>query len=185
MSSIVQKMRSTIWIDAAGVAVSLVAAVAAYYLGIAPLLEQRRVAEVEQQRLAARHDQAADIQGSIYQMNARLHDLRKRLDGTNMSLSPAHMVNSRVADLTALLAGCSLAVDDVTIGETAKGPHCETVPIQISGKGGYVQCAQFLHSLSQRLPDMHVACLDLKRSPTGRQEEHTFRFDLVWYTSSS
>lgn len=185
MSPITGKIRRAIWIDAGAVGACVMTAVVAYFLGIAPLLEERRVAEVEQRELSERQSRAAEILGSINEMDAELNDLRQRLTDSNMKLSPVAMVNIRVAELTSLLTDCSLSVDDINIEDAVKGLHCETVPIQISGRGGYVHCAQFLHSLSERLPDIHVACLNLKRSPAGQQEEHTFEFDLVWYTSSS
>lgn len=185
MFSTTGKIRRAIWIDAAGVGACLAAAVLAYYVGISPLLEQRRLASIEQQELGVRQSRAAEIQDSIDELNVRLRVLREKLTDTDTKLAPVEMVNIRVAELTILLTGCSLAVDDINIGKAAKGRHCETVPIQISGRGGYVHCVQFLHSLSERLPDIHVASLNLKRSPAGQQEQHAFEFDLVWYTSSS
>ena len=173
------------WIDAAGIISCLALTVLAYYLGISPLLVQRERAEGEQQQLLAKQSQSSKVKVLISELNAGLASVREKLASTNVQLAHVEMVNSRVAELASLFIDYSLAVDDVKIGIADRLPYCETVPIQISGRGGYSQCTQLLHSLCSRFPDIHVAGIDLTGSPAGQQKEQTYRFDLVWYASLS
>jgi len=184
MFSIAKKMRSMIWVDAAAVAICLATTVLAYLIAVSPCLEQRHLSQMKQQEFSSKKGQLAEIRGSVNELKTRLHTLSERLAETNIELASPDMVNSKVAVLTALLTDCSLEVDDVNIGQVTSGKHCEIVPIQISGRGDYVQCAQFLHNLSGGLPDIHLSSLNLRRNPSGLKAQHKFTFDLIWYTSA-
>ena len=177
------KNRTAMWIDAAGILCCLALTALGYYLGISPLLTQRERAESERQQLVAKQSQSSKVKALINELNTELATVREKLASTNVQLLRAEMVNSRVAELASLFTEHSLAVDDVKIGTGNRLAYCETVPIQISGRGGYAQCTLLLHNLCDKFPDVHVAGVDLTGSQAGQQKEQTFRLDLVWYAS--
>ncbi len=52
----------------------------------------------------------------------------------------------------------------------------------MSGHGGYIEVSRFLDQLHQRMPDVAVAALELKKSAASAGTPQ-FRFDLLWYAA--
>jgi len=175
---------STSWrmwpIDLAGLGCCLLLAGAGYVVAFLPVVKsERQVAmlsdEIEQAEL--RSEQLLQRSRTLDQS---LASVQSRLDESALELEPAERVNRRVDVLTRKATASGLSLDEVLPHEPETGALYRTVPIRITGTGGYPDVASFLHRLRTELRDTTVRSLQLVTDPeTGT----TFVFDLVWYAA--
>jgi len=194
------KKRALWQIDAVGAAVFVAASLGAYFGVLGPLMAQRSFLESCRQKLTIQSEKAEVIKASMSQLTNRLTIAQKELAASEIKLKTASRINQHVADITTFLGDCELKVDQVQIGpplrdpaprepsgnsgKTLVGLRCDLIPISISGKGGYKQCAAFLHQVCRTFPDICVAEFELQGNPAKPGQPGTFRFELFWLAIS-
>ena len=177
--------KRTLWqIDAAGTIVCVAASLGAYFGVLGPLMAQRSFLASQRQELAIQSEKASELEASMSTLKNRLAVAQKELAQSEIKLEEASRINQHVADITTFLSDCELKVDQVQIGKILVGLRCDLVPISISGKGGYKQCAAFLHQVCRTFPDISVAEFELQGNPAKPGQPGTFRFELFWLAIS-
>jgi len=155
----------------------------AYLVGIRPLIEQRSLLAGQRQKLAVQRAESSKLEASMSTLKEQSVVVQEELAQSEIELESADQINRRIAELTTLLGDCTLELDDVQTGNIFTGPKCDLVPISMAGRGGYKQCAAFLHKLCRTFPDVSVARFDLSGNPAKPKELGTFRFELLWYAA--
>jgi len=177
--------KRTLWqIDAAGTIVCVAASLGAYFGVLGPLMAQRSFLASQRQELAIQSEKASELEASMSTLKNRLAVAQKELAQSEIKLEEASRINQHVANITTFLSDCELKVDQVQIGKILVGLRCDLVPISISGKGGYKQCAAFLHQVCRTFPDISVAEFELQGNPAKPGQPGTFRFELFWLAIS-
>ncbi|MFQ6035112.1 MAG: hypothetical protein ACE5NM_04590 [Sedimentisphaerales bacterium] len=215
------KKRPFSQVDMVGAVVCVAASLGAYFGVFGPLMAQRSFLASQRQELARASEKACELKASMSILKNRLAVARKELAASEFKLEEAWRINQHVAEITTFLSDCGLKVDQVQIGpapialgeranlnkrqRTDKGSirvglvgsRCDLIPISISGKGGYKQCAAFLHQLCRTFPDISVAAFELQSNPAKpgqgtpaaknggwEPQPGTFRFELFWLAMS-
>ena len=169
-------------IDAAGIAVCIVVSLVAYSVGIRQLVEQRSLLAGQRQKLAVQREEYSKLEASMSSLREHLVVVQDELAQSEIELESTDQINQRIAELTTLLGDCTLEVDDVQTGKVFAGHKCDLVPISIAGRGGYKQCAAFLHGLCRTFPDISVTRFDLAGNPATPEQAGTFHLQLFWHT---
>jgi Tfp pilus assembly protein PilO len=169
-------------IDAAGIALCIVASLVAYWVGIRQLIDQRSVLAGQRQKLAAQRQESSDLEASMSKLKRQLAVVQEELARSEIEFESADQINQCIADLTTLFGDCTLEVDDVQTEDVVTCAKCDLVPISIAGRGGYKQCAAFLHNLCRTFPDISVTRFELQGNPATPEQPGTFRLQLFWHT---
>ena len=166
---------------AAGVCLGLT--VAAYALGVQPLMERRDRQEVLRQDLQTRRQAASDLASSLADVQNQLSTAKQALAKTSIRLQPAVLVNQRLEAIARLATECGVALDEMHPGTPADSRHYQTVPIRIVGSGRYPACTMFLRKLRGTFGDMGIRSFQTGSSGnTPAQPTALFQAELVWYT---
>ena len=171
-------------IDTVGTVVCVAASLWAYFGVLGPLIAQRSFLASQRQELARASERSCELKASMSILKNRLAVAQKELAQSEIKLEESWRINQHVADITTFLSDCELKVDQVQIGKILAGLRCDLVPISISGKGGYKQCAAFLHQVCRTFPDISVAAFELRGNPAKLGQPSTFRFELFWLAIS-
>jgi Tfp pilus assembly protein PilO len=170
-------------IDAAGIVVCIVASLLAYLVGVRQLIEQRSLLAGQREKLAVQREKFSKLEASMLSLRQQSVILQEQLAQSEIELESADQINRRIAELTTLFGDCSLEVDDVQTGKIVTGPKSDLVPISIAGRGGYRQCAAFLHKLCRTFPDISVTRFDLTGNPARPRELGKFHLELLWHAA--
>lgn len=174
--------RQTVWrwwrVDAVGLGVCAAMTLVVYLAGVRPLMLEQQQRAAKQAELIEASKQVAQMESAAGQQQARLVDMRRRLDGSRIHLEPASQLNHRLAGLNDLAAEAGLAVEQLQPQAMITNEHVQVIPIEVHGAGGYPACMTFLQLVHARFADMGVAGLDLTAAGEGR-----FRMSLMWYTA--
>jgi Tfp pilus assembly protein PilO len=179
------KWGGLLWIDGAGMGACVLASLMGYTTLVQPLLQERAAAAAMQRERESRQQKACELESAIVAAKERLTAARQQLAASAIQLEPATGLNRRIADLTEFFSRHELRVDDVRTGRASNGLQYDLVPITILGRGGHQQCAQLLHGLCAKYPDMSVMRLELSGNPAVSADSGTFRFELFWYAAPS
>jgi len=172
---------STCWqIDAAGAALCVGMTLLAFYFGVRPLVQRRASFAQRQQELAQRRQNASNLSSSVFALERQLRSVRQALAGC-IKLESAGHVNKRIAELTEVLNECGLKVDDIYVGDTSREQRYDTIPIKLTGAGGYKNWAVFLNRLARQVPDMAVTSFKIADKPGGEIPGGQFSCELSWY----
>ena len=185
MNDAFARLRSTLSVDLAGIAVliGLTAVVAAG--AIVPVMNARAAhrqlrEQLDSDRAATRNlrEQHADLEFNLARLEA---DLK----ATRVEVEPVARLNSRLSRLTESASKRKLALDRVAPEPAQRAAKSTLVPIKLEGRGAFLDSRDWIADLRTEFPDVAVAGFQIARdkvSPTG---EASFSFDLVWYAAPS
>jgi Tfp pilus assembly protein PilO len=157
--------------------------VAAYMLGISPLLQQREHDTAQQQLLADRRATASQVSSAVANVQRDLAAAKQALANTPVRLQPATLVNQRLEAVARVATECGVALDEMRPGSAADSTHFQTVPIRIVGSGRYPACATFLRTLRATFGDMGVRTFQAANSAAASATPSAlFQAELVWFT---
>ena len=172
-------------VDAVGVAAFVLLSVALWFLGVGPVLA-REAERLEIQSSIKETTQSIETMGDSYaELSGQLQLLDSAIESSSVKLKPVSYLNSRVAELTALAALENLVVEAVQPGALQHGERYETIPVEISGRGSYVECTSFLARLFSDYPDTSVHALNMTGKPRQPALQAEFRFTLHWHAAPS
>lgn len=169
-------------VDAIGVGICLVASIAAYAFGIAPMLEQRESSASLRQELRVQRQRCAEAEGAAKDLESQLAAAEQLAEG-RIRLKPSSGTNQRIAALTALLDNHDLEIDDVQIGAALVSTRCTVVPISIAGRGDYKRSVTLLNEFIRTFADTSLAKLELVGNPAASGQAAKLRLEMLWYTS--
>jgi Tfp pilus assembly protein PilO len=172
-------------IDAAGAAALALMLIAAYALGIRPVVQSREA----RASLAAQRDQElqkADSLGiALRELSGRVEEARQSLDAGAITLESAGRLNRRLARLTGLAAANHLKLDAIEPGKTARLPCYDAMEIAIAGRGTFTDCTAFLHHIYADVPDTEVMSVELSGQPGAADNAASFKVVLSWLIAGS
>jgi len=179
------KWGGLLWIDAAGIGACFLASLLGYMTLVHPLLQKRAAAAGMEREMEIRQQKASELESAVAATKERLTTARQQLAAGAVQLESAAHVNKRIAGVTEFFSRCELHVDDVQTGRVSSGLQYDLVPITFLGRGGHQQCAQLLHGLCSKYPDMSVMRIELSGNPAEPVDSGKFRFELFWYAAPS
>jgi Tfp pilus assembly protein PilO len=184
-----KSLRPTGWkhmqLDAIGVGLLVAMSIAAFVLQVRPLFRAQQALAGQTAALTAEQQKLNKLKRSVQMMRTRLEAVQRSIDQTEFKLEPASQINGRLARLTEIASHYSLQVDEMepgTPGKVTSGGQFETIPIRLSGRGGYRNCTQFLDALHQQLRDTSVTAMSLAAGDSA-DPNGAFTFNLLWHTA--
>lgn len=168
---------------AAGVCLGLT--VAAYALGVRPLMDQATHDSALREELKDRRATASRLAGEAADLQREVNAGKELLARSPVRLQPAALINQRLAAVTQLATECGLSLDEVRPGIGVDSTHFQTVPIRLVGGGRYPACATFLRKLRQTFGDMGVRQFmvsNVSGSIPSETPAASFQAELVWFT---
>ena len=170
--------------DLLAIAICVAMSLLAYFVGLAPVLERHaQRASQAKEMVSARRD-LARLSNAVLALNGRLSASKEQLAGCEVRLESADQINTRVAELTAILSDNGLEADTLQTGKAVSGGQYSLVPIAVAGRGGFVQALSFLHRLGTTLKDVGAIQFSLSGDPSKPLEPGTFKMDFFWYTTA-
>ncbi len=170
-------------IDLTAAAVCLLLTGGVYAVAVKPMLDEMSACKQQQQELTEREQKADELTASLSKMRDTLTQTERTVASQALKLEPISRLNRRLAQFTALADACNLQLDQIEPSPAMVGTHYITVPIHMTGRGGYVDATNFLKRLRQEWPDVAVASLDLTGNPRNRGDQPRFTFELIWFAS--
>ena len=159
--------------------------VAAYALGVRPLMDRRAQASAQLQTLTDRRATASRLAAEAADLQREVNAGKEILARSPVRLQPAALINQRLAAVTRLATECGLSLDEVRPGNAVDSTHFQTVPIRIVGGGRYPACAAFLRNLRQTFGDIGVRQFmvsNVSGSVPSATPAANFQAELVWFT---
>ena len=157
--------------------------VAAYALGVGPLLERHDREIALRQQLRDRQAEAAQLASTLAGLRGELSQVLAELERMPLRLQPATRINQRIEAVARLATECGLALDEVRPGGPVDGAHYQTVPVRIVGAGSYPACGTFLRKMRDTFGDMGVRTFTAKNNGGAPASPAAlFQAELVWFT---
>lgn len=170
-------------VDAAGLGVCVVLALAFFLGGLLPLMRRHEGLTARQSELAAQRARGAKLKVALAVARSQLDAVGLALAESPLRLRPVSNVNRVLAEISNLAGTSGLNIHEIRPGPASAGAHYGTVPIVLAGSGRFPTCVVFLHRLRKALPDTSVSGLELAANEAEPLEPGTFRFDLQWHAA--
>ncbi len=167
-------------VDVGGAIASLMILGAGYGFGFRPIFEARSERRALHQRLDASRQLAAERQVNELRLDKALADVRARISGA-IHLSDRAQANHTISLITDLAQNTGLIVESSTAGEAKDSELHAIVPIQLSGRGGFLATTRFIHTLVGQYPDVNVRSFQIATSTGSAGATSEFHLDLAWY----
>ncbi len=175
--------RSVLGLNVAGVAACAVVVGVFCLDGLRPLLGRAAAGTTARHRLAVARDQRDAADGAVRDGTAELIELHHQEMATALILLPPTRVNDVLARVSAVAAGCGVRLDEVRVGEMARGDRYATLPVHASGRGAYRQCVAFLHKLNHDCPDVGVDAFGLAGAAGDAGGPVAVDLELRWHAA--
>lgn len=172
-------------VDAAGIVGVLVAGGALYLGCIVPTLERTRTAESLRAELLDREGELRSARNDARHLETALDEARSRFAEGLVSLRPVSEANAMHGELTALASSHGLVIDEVTPGDARPVGRLMELPLQVSGRGSYVELARFLAAAHGGLEQMEVRGFSVLGNPAEPDRPLTFALELAWLADRS
>jgi Tfp pilus assembly protein PilO len=170
-------------IDGAGIVVLIGLFVLFYFAALKPLLERRKMEQVQQQELEL-HRTKADISAQALQTASdHLKTIKALISDSPQKLEAVKALNDRLARIAALATARGLDIADIRPGDVAVAVHYTTVPISLTGTGSFPNCVRYMHELHQQFSDTTVTSMRLTGNPDDLTASGTFQLELRWYAA--
>jgi Tfp pilus assembly protein PilO len=184
MSASTQSHRLARFTEIDGIGLLAIAALSAlfYFAGLQPLLEHQKTVADEQQELQMKQIKAADAAQELQSASARLASQRKLIADNPLKLQSIGDLNSRLARITTLATTGGLDITDLHPSAPVEGTQYATVPMELTGTGGFADCVRYLHDLHEQLPD--TTCTAVLLSGSAQNSAAHFVFQLDWHAAS-
>jgi Tfp pilus assembly protein PilO len=167
-------------VDASGAGVCIVLTILAWVFVVAPLRQAMRDHIRREQVRMQRSMDANSRADAARAVAARLDELRQQLASYSIALESSSAVNGRVAVLSDLATEYGLDVEMLAVQGTRPGPEYTLVPIQMKGTSEFRSILQFMHALSDKMPNTGISSFALKSEHSNRADV-SIDLDLVWY----
>jgi Tfp pilus assembly protein PilO len=153
-----------------------------YFAALAPLLAHQKTADAEQDGLQIAKSKVAEVAVELQTANARLASQRKLIADNPLKLESIGELNNRLARITALATAGGLDIAGLRPNTPVNGAQYATVPMELTGTGGFANCVRYLHELHEQLPDTTCTAVRLTGTPENPAAAH-FVFELSWHAA--
>jgi Tfp pilus assembly protein PilO len=164
-------------------AICLGMTLAAYAVGVQPLLKRRQQEAAQQQALRDHGASASQLSDELTALLKELTETKQALTRTSLRLQPASLINQRLESLARLATDCGVSIDEMRPGVAADAAHYQTVPVRIVGSGKYPAVVSFTRNLRKSFGDIGVQSFIIASDNANPNVPLAkFQADLVWYT---
>ena len=170
-------------IDLAGLIVCIGVSVAAYFLGLDPLLQQRSRMTAQRGELVEEKRQCVMLEAALTTLKKKAIGIRQELTEADVALESKDRINHRLTELATVLGCGEMQIDAVHTGQISKGRYCDLVPIRISGQSSYLESAAAFHELYRTLRDVSIVGFKLEGASGSSGQARSFRIDMFWYAA--
>jgi Tfp pilus assembly protein PilO len=170
-------------IDGAGIVVLIGLFILFYFTALKPLLERRQMEQVQQQELELQRTKADLSAQALQTASEHLKTIKAAISDSPQKLEPVKALNDRLARIAALATARGLDIADIRPGDVAAAVHYTTVPISLTGTGGFPNCVRYMHELHQQFSDTTVTSMRLTGNPDDLTAAGTFQLELRWYAA--
>jgi len=167
--------------DLAGVAAIAGLSVAAWLLGIRPVVQMKADQLLSAHELGAAERGAERLTAEADGLRIRAEALDNQFEAERVTLERAGAINRRMASLALLAEAKGLTLGQLTPGTSEPAGPSVKIPITASGSGAYRDIHAFLAALHESARDASVSSLTLSRAEPGRGDETRFEMDLYWF----
>jgi hypothetical protein len=179
-----KRNQQNIWqIDLAGLIVCVGVSVAAYFLGLDPLLQQRSRITAQRGELVEEKRQCVTLEAALTTLKKKAIGIRQELTEEDVALESKDRINHRLGELATVLGCGEMQIDAVHTGQISKGRYCDLVPIRISGQSHYLESAAAFHELYRALRDVSIVGFKLEGAPDSSGQARSFSIDMFWYAA--
>jgi Tfp pilus assembly protein PilO len=176
--------RSVCWpIHAVGVTVCLLLTAITVFIVGRPILVQRDVEQEIAARLADLRRRSDAVNAANARLKAKLQRVETELRTTEVSLESGDQLNVHLSRIIDLAAASSITIDESQSGGMIPGEHFDSVPLMLSGRGRYPDCARFLHHLAAEMRDVQLISLELSGPEPAVDPVCEFQLELAWYAA--
>jgi Tfp pilus assembly protein PilO len=156
---------------------------AAYAVGVRPMLEQRDKENSQRQLLAERQQTSSELATTVAELQRNLVEAKQVLERSPVRLQPASLVNQRLEALARLAGECGVQLDEMRPGTPVDSTHYQSFPIRIVGTGRYPAYALFLRNLRKTFGDMGVRTFNATNlNGPSASPVAAFQAELIWFT---
>jgi Tfp pilus assembly protein PilO len=170
-------------LDACGLAGILLLTLLAYFAILRPLGNDRAELGALRTETEEAQSRLVAIESAASRRSDDLARTEQMLNASRVNLQTVDQLNRRLAVIVEEASGSGLSIHESVAGDARSGKRHETVPVDLSGKGSYESCAEFLHRVYENLPDVEVLSIELTGRPGTRGAHASFRFELAWYAA--
>jgi Tfp pilus assembly protein PilO len=154
-----------------------------YFVGIEPMRAEydtyeHRLAQVQQQRA-----ESAELQARKRELTESLAEVEQRLEDCPLRLKSFGQINFRVARINQMACDGGLLIEEIELGVARNSDRYRTVPIRVSGRGGFAQLVEVLRALRGRFADTAIVSIEIRGDGGRTQLKPTFEMQLVWYAA--
>ena len=179
-----KRMQQNPWqVDMVGCAICIGVSVAAYFLGLNPMLQQRSRMATQHRELVEDKRQCVTLEAALTTLKKKAIAVRQELTEADVALESKDRVNHRLAELATMLGRGEMQIDAVHTGQISQGRYCDLVPISISGQGSYLQAVAAFHQLYRGLRDVSIVGFKLEDTSDGPDQVGRFSVDMFWYAA--
>jgi len=174
-------------IDGLGAAALVCVLGVAYWVGVHPALDSRAVAERQRHTLLAETATAEAASQELRTARETLAALTAQA-ARFTPLEPALRINSRLTRLSDLAQSAEITIGQLTPSAATPEPakRFTSVPIKVSGSGGFANCVNFLSALQEAHRDIKVSAITLTIAEPASENQAArldMTLDLVWYAA--
>ena len=170
------------WFHAAGVASLAIVSGIAYVLAIQPMLNQRRQLLTVEQENASLQAQAAGLESTTKQWQARRDEYLEAVQRISIRLEPIQKQNERISRISNLAESVGLRLDLFEPGKAATVAGKIKVPFNLLGKGTTDAAAKLLSELNTQFPDTRIVTLGIREAQGA---ETQISMEMIWHALSS
>lgn len=157
---------------------------AAYAIGVRPMLDQREKENGQRETLTERRRTSSELTSTLAQLQRELTEAKLVLEHSPVRLQPASLVNQRLEALARLAGECGVQLDEMRPGTPVDSTHYQTFPIRIVGTGRYPAYALFLRNLRKTFGDMGVRTFNATNlNGPSPAPVAAFQAELIWFTA--
>lgn len=168
--------------DWLGACASLLASIGGFAFGVDPLIDAARLRSQQSGCLHDLETRADEADRALRAARRQQAQVQEELRAIEIRLTSASTANARLRTLSGLADSCGLKLSRIEPGAMVPGVKYHTVPLRISGAGGFREAAAFLTRLHTEHRDIRVVSFRLA-SPVESSRTSEFSFGLHWYTA--
>ena len=172
-------------LDLGGIVTLLALSAMFYFLALWPLLDRQSVRQAQNAQLAAKRQQAAQMNSQLASTRARVVAARELAGKSAIQLQTTQQLNQRTSEMMKVADACGLQVHEIHPRPAISRDRFDVIPIQLAGMGSYGACARFMHDIHETFPDTGINAFDLEGNSQAAGQPANFRFTIWWHTAPS
>lgn len=180
-------------IDLGAVALAVVLAGVAAWVGVVPTLENEEIMRRLTGQVADSQEQLKQLQGEFRTVQNSIRRAERELDQSYIELHGSDQLAVRQGELHALLTASGVTVEQLAVGSVSAGEQLDTITLRVTGTAAFPTTVSLMRTLREAFPDMAITAFQLVRgvrqvsdgtnASANTETVAMFVFDLEWYAA--